>query len=118
MGNPYLIQACLRLEKIPSELEIGKEYSFQKDQHRIYQINVPMDLRSFDWKFICRIIVKEFTVGHNKTRGIFVPVKLFSYEEREIISKTYISEEKLKITQQHPQSSSISPNSLDGNQQL
>lgn len=36
MGNQYLLQGCLRLdeEKIPN-LELGKKYDFEKDQHRL-----------------------------------------------------------------------------------
>ncbi|MBU2007768.1 hypothetical protein KJ743_01485 [Patescibacteria group bacterium] len=40
MGNPFELQACLRMDKkdIPGPLEIGKEYSFSKNGHRLYQI--------------------------------------------------------------------------------
>ena len=35
MGNPFLLQACLRLpnSQIPEALELGKEYSFEKQDH-------------------------------------------------------------------------------------
>ena len=50
MGNPFLLQACLRLPELqmPDSLEIGSSYSFEKEGHRLYQINVPMDLRKSD----------------------------------------------------------------------
>lgn len=97
MGNPFLLQACLRLEEseIPESLELGKEYTFSKREHRIYQINVPMDLRTSDWKFICRIIVKEYKLGDEKTEGTFIPVKMFSEEEKEVITRTFVSEEEV-----------------------
>ncbi|NQV91148.1 DUF2584 family protein [Candidatus Woesearchaeota archaeon] len=98
MGNPFLLQACLRLkeENLPNPLILGKEYHFLKEGHRLYQINVPMDLRTTEWKFLGRIIVTEFTVGKNRTQGIFVLVKDFSDEDKEVITKTYVSDEEVK----------------------
>ncbi len=83
MGNPFLLQACLRLPRsqIPSSLVIGGEYHFKKEGHRLYQLNVPMDLRMEDWSFIARIIITEFTIGKDRTEGTFIVVKLFSTEE-------------------------------------
>ncbi|MEK6857883.1 MAG: DUF2584 family protein [Nanoarchaeota archaeon] len=98
MGNPFLLQACLRLntEEIPKELELGREYTFSKEGHRLYQIKVPMDLRTTDWEFIARVIVTKYSLGDNKTEGIYIPVKLFSAEERKIITKTYVSDEEVR----------------------
>jgi hypothetical protein len=96
MGNPFLLQACLRLQKedIVNPLKLGQEYHFSKKGHRLYQLNVPMDLRTLDWNFLGRIIITQFTVGKNKTEGIFILVKEFSTEEKEIITKTYVSDEE------------------------
>ncbi len=98
MGNPFLLQACLKLseKEIPKPLELGKEYHFKKEDHRLYQINTPMDLRTTDWKFLGRIIVKEYTVGNGITKGIFILVKEFSDNEKEIITKTYVSDKELE----------------------
>ncbi len=98
MGNPFLLQACLRLEEkeIRRPLQLGKEYPFRKDGHRLYQINVPMDLRTSDWKFLGRVIITEYTVGKGRTEGTFILVKTFSEAEREVITKTYVSNEELK----------------------
>ncbi len=94
MGNPFLLQACLRLSKkeIPKPLELGKEYSFKKEGHRLYQINIPMDLRTDDWKFLGRIVITEYTIGKGRTEGRFILVKEFSEGEKEIITKTYMSD--------------------------
>lgn len=98
MGNPFLIQACLRLDtdQIPRPLEFGKEYVFKKDGHRLYQIDVPMDLRTRDWKFIARVAVREYKLGHGSTEGTFILVKDFSPEEKEIITKTFVSDQELE----------------------
>lgn len=97
MGNPFLLQACLRLnkEEIPNPLIVGKEYIFSKEGHRLYQLNVPMDLRSSDWIFFGRIIITEFKVGRNKTEGKFILVKEFSQDEKEIITNAYVSDEEV-----------------------
>lgn len=98
MGNPFLLQACLRLDKneIPQPLKIGVEYRFKKDGHRLYQINVPMDLRTIDWKFLGRVIIVEYTIGKGKTEGKFILVKEFSDMDKEIITKSYVSDEEME----------------------
>ena len=97
MGNPFLLQACLRLnnDEIPHPLILGKEYIFSKEGHRLYPLNVPMDLRSNDWSFFGRIIISEFRVGRNKTERKFILVKEFSQDEKEIITKAYVSDEEV-----------------------
>lgn len=94
MWNQILLQACLRLDKkdIPTNLKIGKEYSFKKNDHRLYQINVPMDLRTSDRNFICRIIITEYTIGKWSTQGTYIPVKFFTEEENKTITKTFVSD--------------------------
>ncbi len=96
MGNPFLLQACLRLAMIPSPLKIGKEYKFIKNGHRLYQLNVPMDLRTDAWEFVARVIVTEYTVGKGRTAGTFIVVKEFPESERKIITKTYVSDEEVE----------------------
>lgn len=95
MGNPFLLQACLRLEHIPERVELGKEYGFTKEGHRLYQLNVPMDLWTNDWKFKGRIIITKYVLGDNKTEGTYIPVKLFTEEENDVITKTYVSDEEI-----------------------
>ncbi len=98
MGSPFLLQACLRLKKedIPNPIVLGKEYNFYKKEHRLYQVNVPMDLRTEEWDFLGRIIITEFTIGKNRTEGIYVLVKEFSLEEKEIITKSYVSDKEVE----------------------
>jgi hypothetical protein len=97
MGNPFLVQACLKLDdnQIPKVLEFGKKYSFKKEKHRLYQINVPMDLKDNDWNFLARIVITEYTVGKNRTEGTFVLVKDFSEDEKNIITKAFVSNQEV-----------------------
>ncbi|MFH0713912.1 MAG: DUF2584 family protein [Candidatus Micrarchaeota archaeon] len=105
MGNPILLQACLRLNEseIPKQLEIGKEYHFRKREHRLYQINVPMDLRTNEWKALGRCIVTEYTIGKGRTEGTFVMVKIFNEKESQYATNTYVSDEEVnKIINSNP----------------
>jgi hypothetical protein len=97
MGNPFLLQACLRLDKdqLPEHLEIGKKYKFSKDGHRLYQLNVAMDLRDKEWKVYGRCVVTEYTVGHDKTTGEFVMVKIYNEEQSRYATESYISDEEV-----------------------
>ena len=98
MGNPFLLQACLRLgvKEIPHQLKIGKEYHFHKQDHRIYQINVPMDLRTTEWKAIGRCVVTEYTIGNGRTEGTFVMVQIFDKEQAEQVTKTFVSDTEVQ----------------------
>lgn len=98
MGNPFLLQACLKLDKdkIPNSLEIGKKYTFIKDKHRIYQINIPMDLRDNSWNAYGRCIITEYTLGNNKTIGTYVMVKIFSDEQAKYVTDAYVSDEEVE----------------------
>jgi hypothetical protein len=97
MGNPFLLQACLRLKNsdIPNPLEIAKKYKFTKDGHRLYQIKVPMDLRDENWNALGRCVITEYTVGNNKTYGVYVVVKIFNEEEKKHITNSFVSDEKV-----------------------
>ena len=98
MGNPFLLQACLRLEKdkIRNPLEIGKKNNFSKNEHRLYQIEIPMDLRDQDWNAYGRCVITEYKIGNGKTEGTYVMVKIFDEEEAKYATKTYISDEEVR----------------------
>lgn len=103
MGNPFLLQACLRLDaaEVPKPLVLGKEYHFRKEDHRLYQLQVPMDLRTTDWTFLGRIIITEYTIGKGRTEGTFVLVKDFSEEEKKVITKAFMSDEDVAAFLEH-----------------
>ena len=97
MKNPFLLQACLKLNKnkIPSPLEIGKKYNFIKDEHRLYQIKVPMDLRDENWNTYGRCVIMEYTLGNDKTIGTYVMVKIFDKEQATFVTETFVSDEEV-----------------------
>lgn len=97
MGNPFQLQACLRMDKknIPDPLEIGKKYNFTKNEHRLYQIEVPMDLRDEDWNAYGRCVITEYTLGNNKTIGTYVMVRIFNDVQREQVTRAFVSDEEV-----------------------
>jgi len=99
MGNPFLLQACLRIDEkeIPQPLEIGKEYKFRKDDHRLYQIKVPMDLRDQNWNAFGRCVITKYSIGNKETVGTYVMVKIFNEEERKYATNTFVSDDDVDI---------------------
>lgn len=97
MGNPFQLQACLRMDKIdiPSPLEIGKQYKFSKNGHRLYQIKVPMDLRDGNWNALGRCVITEYTLGNDKTEGTYVMVKIFDETQADQVTKTFVTNEEV-----------------------
>ncbi len=98
MGNPFTLQACLRLNKkdIPEPLEIGKKYKFKKDGHRLYQIKVLMDLRAENWQAFGRCVITEYTIGNDRTTGTYVMVQIFDQEQAKQVTDTYVSAEEVE----------------------
>lgn len=97
MGNLFELQACLRIDKknIPNPLEIGKQYNFNKNGHRFYQIKVPMDLRDENWNAYGRCVITKYTLGEGKTIGIYVLVKIFDEIQGRQVTKSFVSDEEV-----------------------
>jgi len=101
MGATWSQQGSLKINKeqglIEREVLIdGNEYTFKKDGHRLFMIDTPMELITEDWQAIARIVITEFTVGHNQTSGIYKVLKVYSSEETKIVSGTLIPFDKIR----------------------
>ena len=93
------IQGCLRIgpdQGLPEDIRTGREYQFQKPGHRIYPINIPMNLFSRDWVPIAKIIITETTVGKNRTAGIFKVLIVYSEKQSAIIASATIPYNQLE----------------------
>jgi hypothetical protein len=87
------INSCLRLSKeqgLPDSIEVGQEFNFTKNSHRIYPIDIPMNLFSDTWKALARIAVLRTTVGDNKTTGTFKILMVYTPEQSAAVSSTII----------------------------
>jgi len=95
MGAYVKQQGSLKLNEeqglvLRENLKEGEEYPFEKKQHRMYQLDTPMELITSDWKVIARVAVTEITLGNNKTRGMYKVLKVYTDEEVEVVSGTLI----------------------------
>ena len=95
MGAIWSQQGSLRLNKEQwlierEDLIEGKEYPFTKDKHRLYMIDIPMNLITRDRQAIAKVMITETTIGHNQTKGIYKVLKIFSDEEVRVVSGTII----------------------------
>jgi|APSaa5957512576_1039674.scaffolds.fasta_scaffold236456_1 hypothetical protein len=70
-----------------NKIEIDKIYSFNKDEYRIYPVDMPIDLLNKNWEAIGRVIIVESTNKENKTIGKYKVLKIYETEEKELLSK-------------------------------
>jgi len=101
MGAIWSQQGCVRISKEQGLVERdklveGKEYSFKQEGHRLYMLDTPIELLTDTWKVIARIMITELTVGHNKTKGIYKVLKVYSDEEVRVVSGTLIPYDKVR----------------------
>ncbi len=95
MGAIWSQQGCLKINKDQglverNQLVVGHEYPFAKDGHRLFMLDTPIELITDTWQVIARIMIPEFTVGHNETRGRYRVLKIYSDEEVKTVSGTII----------------------------
>lgn len=62
----------LSLRQLPNDnqkLEEGHIYEFEKDEERIYPLNIPIELVNDNWEILAEVKVLELTIGYGKTKG-------------------------------------------------
>lgn len=101
MGAIWSQQGCLKINKDQGLVErarlvIGQEYPFTKAGHRLFMLDTPIELITDTWQVIARVTIPEFTVGHNKTRGQYRVLKIYSDEEVKIVSGTIIPFDQIR----------------------
>ncbi|MFZ2969726.1 MAG: DUF2584 family protein [Minisyncoccia bacterium] len=101
MGAIWSQQGCLRVSVSQGlvkrdNLVENNEYTFKKDGHRLFMLDTPIELVSDDWQAIARIMITEFTVGHNETKGVYKVLRAYSDEEVKIVSGTLIPFDKVR----------------------
>ncbi len=69
------------------DLAVHKEYPFSKDGHRIYPLEVPLDLVNDQWGVVAKIMVTSYSVGKGKTKGTYKILKIYDDSERKMLSK-------------------------------
>lgn len=71
----------------PNELEPGLAFSFVKEGHRIYPVDVPIDLANEEWSIVARVVVREFTVGGGRTTGRAEVLLVYDGSECEVLTR-------------------------------
>ncbi|MBU0758722.1 MAG: DUF2584 family protein [Nanoarchaeota archaeon] len=68
-------------------LEPGREYKFLKKEERLYPIEIPIDLVNLEWEIVANVVVKEYTVRKDETKGKYMVLRVYGSEEREFLTK-------------------------------
>lgn len=91
MATDFKLTALLNLpENFNQTLEVGKIYTVSKPEIRITQFNIPMEVATFDHRYLGRIKVKELRITEAGTDITFEVVMLFSTEVSKVYSDNYI----------------------------
>jgi hypothetical protein len=93
MGFNWSQQCCLKLSKeqgSPTDLSVGNEYSFKKKGYRLYSLETPIELITPDWKVVARVVITEVTAKQGLTSGKYRVLKVYSEEEKRVVSGTII----------------------------
>lgn len=89
MGFPIKFNWVLQCD-IPSVLKNGDKYPFVKDGNRVFPIDTPIDLIDTNRNAVAKIKVKRFTNEPLKTSGEFEVVKIYSGNEKDVLSNYWI----------------------------
>lgn len=99
MGFKCEINYILRLRQSQglsqTDLIPGKSFNFNKDGHRIYPVDVPIDLANEAWEIIGRVVVREITVGKGRTEGIYEVLLVYGETEKAILTQVNRSGESV-----------------------
>lgn len=91
MGAPYEFNYILRLRPeqglVEAELRPGARFAFAKEGHRIYPVDVPIELADGDWRIVGRVAVRSFTVGGGRTSGEAEVLLAYAPEEVELLTR-------------------------------
>jgi hypothetical protein len=69
-----------------NELVTDEEYFFAKEGNRVFPIKTPIDLIDLNRSAIAKIEILEFLNKENKTTGKYKVLKVYSGEEKRVLS--------------------------------
>ncbi len=77
------------------ELQVGDEYRFYKNEYRVYPLDIPIDLVNDNWEAVGKVIITEVSNFEGKTTGKYKVIKIYSGNERGILSKNMQENQEL-----------------------
>lgn len=71
----------------PKNIEIDKNYLFEKNGERLYPRGIPIDLIDEKWTPYAKVVIEDMVISKNKTRGNFKVIYKYGPVERRILGK-------------------------------
>lgn len=88
MGFKVEFNNILRYD-VKEKLEVGKEYSFQKNGSRIYADDIQIWLTKEDWTALGEIMITSQMRKENKITGTFKVVYIYTETESQTITSLF-----------------------------
>lgn len=90
------INSCLKIPIDEGGLKVGQRYDFEKDGERLYPLRVPIELINDKWEILGKIIIRELTIGENKTKGIYEVLRIYDAKTKKVFTENVIRYDKIK----------------------
>jgi len=88
MGFKVEFNSILRTDDFQN-VEVGKEYPFQKEGSRIYFDDIPIWLLKNDWTALAEIQIMSQKRKDNKVEGTFKVNYLYTGEEQKVMTEMF-----------------------------
>jgi hypothetical protein len=88
MGFNITINQILRSDDY-AELQVGKEYTFEKDGDRIFADTLPIWLTKKDWTALAEIQITSQTREDEKIFGKFKVMHIYEGDEQKFITEIF-----------------------------
>jgi len=92
MGYSVKFNWALKISP-PDPIALNCSYEFSKSGNRIFPIDIAIDLIDEDRTAIAKVKIKSFTNDGLTTTGRFEVVKIYSGEEKQVLTNYWIENE-------------------------
>lgn len=92
MGLSVIFNWVLQIDPV-DKLEEKRAYEFQKAGNRVFPIETPIDLIDSDRNALAKVKVISFLNSSNATSGKFQVIKIYSGEEKIVLSNYWLENE-------------------------
>jgi len=92
MGFPIKFNWVLQFDP-DDAIELGRLYPFEKVGNRVFPLNTKIDLIGSNRTAIAKIKIKWFSNSHDKTYGEYEVLKVYSGQEKSVLSNYWVENE-------------------------